>query len=115
MNGIASMMRRIIASPMRVIFVILVTALLFFIFYPLFKMVISASPTALFEALREAEVSRALWLTFYAALFATVVGFICGIPLAYLLGVKEFMSLDISLEESFLITRPETEILVETT
>lgn len=38
-----------------------------------------------------------------------------GIPLAYLLGVKEFMSLDIGLDESVMIPRPETEILVETT
>ncbi len=38
-----------------------------------------------------------------------------GIPLAYLLGVREFMSLDIEVDESVMIPRPETEILVETT
>ncbi len=38
-----------------------------------------------------------------------------GIPLAYLLGVREFMSLDIILNEHVMIPRPETEILVETT
>lgn len=38
-----------------------------------------------------------------------------GIPLAYLLGVREFMSLDIEVDGRVMIPRPETEILVETT
>lgn len=37
-----------------------------------------------------------------------------GIPLAYLLGVREFMSLDIEVDERVMIPRPETETLVET-
>lgn len=36
-----------------------------------------------------------------------------GVPLAYLLGRKEFMSLDIEVDERVMIPRPETEVLVE--
>jgi len=38
---------------------------------------------------------------------------LCGEPVAYLVGRKEFWSLDLSVEPSVLIPRPETEVLVE--
>ncbi|MFC1672147.1 peptide chain release factor N(5)-glutamine methyltransferase [Planctomycetota bacterium] len=37
-----------------------------------------------------------------------------GVPLAYVLGRREFMSIDIRVDERVLIPRPETETLVET-
>jgi len=39
----------------------------------------------------------------------------CGIPIAYLLRKKEFYSLDFFVDDSVLIPRPETEILVQET
>lgn len=39
---------------------------------------------------------------------------VSGTPLAYLIGVKEFMSLDIEVDERVIVPRPETEVLVET-
>ena len=37
-----------------------------------------------------------------------------GEPLAYVLGRKEFMSVDIAVDERVMVPRPETEVLVET-
>ena len=37
-----------------------------------------------------------------------------GEPIAYILGRKEFWSLDIELNDATLVPRPETEVLVET-
>ena len=39
----------------------------------------------------------------------------CGIPIAYLLGIREFWSLSLKVTEDTLIPRPETELLVELT
>ncbi|HEX77583.1 MAG TPA: ABC transporter permease [Dehalococcoidia bacterium] len=84
------MVRQLKTHPMEGVFLILGGAVLFFLFFPLFKMVALSSPMGLFDALRQREVSSAIWLTIYAALLATGVGLILGIPLAYLLARHSF-------------------------
>jgi molybdate/tungstate transport system permease protein len=63
-----------------------------FITVPLFKMVLSsvANPEIFWKTLADRQVIEAIWLTFYAALVATIVGFVFGIPLAYVLARHEF-------------------------
>jgi molybdate/tungstate transport system permease protein len=63
-----------------------------FITVPLFKMVLSsvAEPEIFWKTLVDRQVIEAIWLTFHAALTATIVGFVFGIPLAYFLARHEF-------------------------
>lgn len=75
---------------MKVVFLLLGAVILLFIFLPLFTMTVSSSPSQLLDTLRQGEVAGAILLSLYAALLATVVGFILGIPLAYLLARHDF-------------------------
>lgn len=64
--------------------------LLLFILAPLFKMVFLSDKQALWLALMDSETMRSIGLTIYAALIATAIGFVLGVPLAYLLARYEF-------------------------
>ncbi len=64
--------------------------ILLFILVPLFKMVFLSSKDALWQALLDKETLSAVWLTVYAALIATGIGFVLGVPLAYLFARYEF-------------------------
>ncbi len=77
-------------SPMKLVFILLGSLIVLFIFVPLFKMMFSSSPASLLDTLGEGEVAASILLTLYAALLATVIGFLLGIPLAYLLARHEF-------------------------
>ncbi len=63
-----------------------------FITVPLLKILVSSVVEAdiLWETLLDRQVAGAVWLTLYAALVATVAGFVFGVPLAYLLARHEF-------------------------
>ena len=63
-----------------------------FITVPLIKMLLSSimTPGIFWRTLVDRQVVKAIWLTLYAALIATVVGFVLGVPLAYLLARHEF-------------------------
>lgn len=63
-----------------------------FITAPLLKMLLSSIVEAeiFFKTLIDRQVAEAIWLTLYAALIATIVGFVLGVPLAYLLARHEF-------------------------
>jgi molybdate/tungstate transport system permease protein len=73
-----------------IIAAILGSALLLFVFLPILSTIIWTTPKMLWSAFTDPEVLSALWLTFYAALWATVLAFISGIPLAYLLARYNF-------------------------
>lgn len=63
-----------------------------FITVPLLKMLLSSvlDPEIFLQTLVDRQVVRAIWLTLYTALVATIVGFVFGVPLAYLLARHEF-------------------------
>lgn len=65
--------------------------LLLFVSLPLLSMLLGTRPWALWESLVDAEVRAALWLTFYAAAWATVLALLTGVPLAYLLARYDFV------------------------
>ena len=77
-------------NPMKVVFLLLGATILLFIFLPLFTITIASNPNELLTTLRQEEVRNAILLSLYAALMATTVGFILGIPLAYLLARHNF-------------------------
>ena len=90
MSKVALAARRLAADHMRLTFILLGVVLAFFIGFPLFKMVISTSPGKLLETLSINEVSGSILLTVYCGLLATAIGFLLGVPLAYLLARYSF-------------------------
>ena len=71
-------------------FVLLGAIIFLFIIVPLIKMIVASDPKMLFDTLLDPEVIDSIWLTLYAALIATAVGCILGVPLAYLLARVDF-------------------------
>ena len=67
------------------------SCLLLFVIAPLLGMVVATSLGDLSEAAADAEVVESIKVTMLAALFATVVSAVAGIPLAYLLARKRFV------------------------
>ena len=82
--------RWIAARRLSLTFLLLGLVILLFILVPLLKMVFSSSPGILFDTLLQEEVRSAIWLTLYAALLATAVGLLLGVPLAYFLARHSF-------------------------
>jgi molybdate/tungstate transport system permease protein len=72
------------------IFAILGALLLIFVLFPILKTFLGTDFATLIDTLRDPEALSALALTFYAALLATVLAFISGVPLAYLLARYDF-------------------------
>lgn len=75
---------------MKALFALLGIAILLFIVLPPAKMVFQSDPDLLMDTLSDSTVLESIWLTLYAALLATVVGFVLGVPLAYLLARSSF-------------------------
>lgn len=71
-------------------FVLLGLIIFLFIIVPLINMIVASDPKILFDTLLDPEVIDSIWLTLYAALIATVVGCLLGVPLAYLLARVDF-------------------------
>jgi molybdate/tungstate transport system permease protein len=65
-------------------------AVLTFVLLPAASMIAGAGAGLLGEALRQDDVRRSLILTVTAALICTIIGFIFGVPLAYLLARRDF-------------------------
>jgi molybdate/tungstate transport system permease protein len=75
---------------MVVVFAILAVLIILFIIVPLIKMVFLSDKEALWESLLDPTTMNSILLTVYSALIATAVGFILGVPLAYILARHDF-------------------------
>jgi molybdate/tungstate transport system permease protein len=71
-------------------FILLGLIIFLFIVVPLIKMIAASDPQILLDTIFESEVRQAIWLSLYAALVATAIGCVFGIPLAYVLARVEF-------------------------
>lgn len=72
------------------IFLCLGGLILLFIAVPIAKMIYASNPLILIQSLRDSEITASIALTVYAALIATIIGFVLGVPLAYLLAKTSF-------------------------
>jgi molybdate/tungstate transport system permease protein len=75
---------------MTLVFIILGAIILLFIAIPLGKLIFGSDPKILWDTLTDGETINSIWLTLYSALIATAVGFVLGVPLAYLLSRHSF-------------------------
>jgi len=69
------------------VFSILILA---FISFPLAKMILAPPLSSLILALRDGEVTQAIGLSLYTALWASAISFLFGTPLAYILARRGF-------------------------
>lgn len=83
-------MKTLFPNRMLVLFAVLGALLVFFVAWPLLRTVTGSPPAIVWETLLEPEVRRAIMLTFYSSAFATVIAFVAGVPLAYLLARVDF-------------------------
>jgi molybdate/tungstate transport system permease protein len=83
-------MKALFANKMHALFVVLGALLVFFVAWPLLRTVTASGPVVLWQTLLDDEVRHSILLTFYSSLIATIVTFVCGVPLAYLLARVEF-------------------------
>ncbi len=77
-------------DSMHVAFAALGLVLVIFIAGPLLRTVAASSPNILWQTLLDAKVRASIALTFGASLLATLLAFLCGVPLAYLLARVNF-------------------------
>ena len=87
-----SFLKFINKNRLTVTFVLLGLLIFLFIIIPLVKMISASASDAdvLWDTILDPEVRGAIGLTLYAALISTLVGFVLGIPLAYLLARHNF-------------------------
>ena len=77
-------------NTMTITFILLGSVIFLFIIVPLLNMIVSSDPKLLLETALDSEVISSIGLTLYAALIATAIGFLLGVPLAYLLARFDF-------------------------
>jgi len=77
-------------NRMTLTFILLGLVIFLFIIVPLIKMIAASDPHILLDTLLDPQVRDAIWLSLYAAIIATIVGFVLGVPLAYLLARTQF-------------------------
>jgi len=83
-------MRVLFSDSMRASFVVLGLLLVLFIAWPLLRTVTASNPVILWETVLDEQVRASILLTFGASLVATVIAFVTGVPLAYLLARVDF-------------------------
>ena len=79
------------SNSMTLTFMLLGAVIFLFIIVPLIKMIVASDPKLLLETALDSEVISSIGLTLYAALIATIIGFLLGVPLAYLLARVDFL------------------------
>lgn len=77
-------------DPLVVSFGLVGSLLVLFVALPLLSTLLATSPDTLLTTLVESEVMSSLGLTLYAAALATILAFVSGVPLAYLLSRYQF-------------------------
>jgi molybdate/tungstate transport system permease protein len=84
--------RKLISNRLALTFFLLGLLIFLFVVYPLGKMIFASFSEAkiLWQTILDPQVTSAIGLTLYAALIATLVGFLLGVPLAYLLARHDF-------------------------
>ena len=87
-----SFLKYISKNRLTVTFLLLGLLIFLFIVIPLAKMIFTSASEVeiLWETILDSEVIGAIGLTLFAALIATLIGFILGVPLAYLLARHNF-------------------------
>jgi molybdate/tungstate transport system permease protein len=83
-------MRDLFGDRMRIAFVLLGSLLVFFVAWPLLRTVTASTPDVLWTTIMDTEVRDSILLTFGSSLVATVIAFMTGVPLAYLLARVDF-------------------------
>jgi molybdate/tungstate transport system permease protein len=77
-------------SVFDLVFILLGGLLVLFVILPLVSTLLAITPRSFWQALTDPEVYRSISLTFGAAVFATGLGLVTGVPLAYLLARRRF-------------------------
>jgi molybdate/tungstate transport system permease protein len=85
-------LQNLIRNKMTLTFILLGLLIFLFIVIPLAKMIFASASEAqiLWDTILDPKVTSAIGLTLFAALIATLVGFLLGVPLAYLLARHDF-------------------------
>jgi len=68
------------ANRMTLTFILLGSVIFLFIIMPLARMIVASDGKILLDSLLDSEVRGAIWLSLYAALIATMVGLVLGVP-----------------------------------
>ena len=76
-------------SLMLISFMTLGLIIFLFLFLPVVNVLLVTSPHAFIDALLDYEVQYSIFLSFYTAAIATLLAFIFGTPLAYILARKD--------------------------
>jgi molybdate/tungstate transport system permease protein len=84
------MNRMRLLSRMDWVFSVAGLLLLLFVLVPLVATIFASSPGEFVTGVTDKGVLTSLWVTFAAALVATVIAMVLGVPLAYLLARREF-------------------------
>ena len=77
-------------STFEIVLAFCASTMVCFILLPLAATLLSSTPQTLWLTLLDPEVYRAIGRTFLAAVLAVVLGFLSGVPLAYLLARRQF-------------------------
>ena len=71
-------------------FALLALVIVLFIGLPVAKLIFGSDPSLVWQDLFDEQVINSVWLTIYTGLIATAIGFVFGLPLAYLLAKRSF-------------------------